>query len=71
MLIKIALDERLIKRAQEITGIQSEEEAVQEALYPCTNRLDLRILKVKHAPRIQWLRVWSAALPKTRIYGRN
>ena len=32
MLIKIALDERLIKRAQEITGIQSEEEAVQEAL---------------------------------------
>jgi Arc/MetJ family transcription regulator len=32
MQIKIALDERLIKRAQEITGIQSEEEAVQEAL---------------------------------------
>lgn len=32
MQIKIALDERLIKRAQEITGIQSEDEAVQEAL---------------------------------------
>jgi len=32
MLIKIALDERLIKRAQEITGIQSKDEAVQEAL---------------------------------------
>ena len=32
MLIKIALDERLIKRAQEITGIESKDEAVQEAL---------------------------------------
>ena len=32
MQIKIALDERLIKRAQEITGIKSEDEAVQEAL---------------------------------------
>lgn len=32
MQIKISLDERLIKRAQEITGIESEAEAVQEAL---------------------------------------
>lgn len=32
MLIKIALDEKLIKRAQEITGIESKDEAVQEAL---------------------------------------
>ena len=32
MLVKIALDERLIKRAQEITGIESKDEAVQEAL---------------------------------------
>ena len=32
MLVKIALDERLIKRAQEITGINSKDEAVQEAL---------------------------------------
>ena len=32
MQIKIALDEQLIKRAQEITGIQSKDEAVQEAL---------------------------------------
>jgi Arc/MetJ family transcription regulator len=32
MLIKIALDERLVKRAQEITGIESKDEAVQEAL---------------------------------------
>ena len=32
MLVKIALDEKLIKRAQEITGIESKEEAVQEAL---------------------------------------
>jgi Arc/MetJ family transcription regulator len=32
MLIKIELDERLIKRVQEITGIEAEDEAVQEAL---------------------------------------
>ena len=32
MLVKIAVDERLIKRAQEITGIESRDEAVQEAL---------------------------------------
>lgn len=32
MLVKIALDEKLIKRAQEITGIESKDEAVQEAL---------------------------------------
>ena len=32
MLVKIAVDERLIKRAQEITGIESKDEAVQEAL---------------------------------------
>jgi Arc/MetJ family transcription regulator len=32
MLVKIALDENLIKRAQEITGIESKDEAVQAAL---------------------------------------
>ena len=32
MLVKIALDEKLSKRAQEITGIESKDEAVQEAL---------------------------------------
>jgi Arc/MetJ family transcription regulator len=32
MLVKITLDEKLIKRAQEITGIESKDEAVQEAL---------------------------------------
>jgi Arc/MetJ family transcription regulator len=32
MLTKIALDEKLVKRAQKITGIETESEAVQEAL---------------------------------------
>ena len=32
MLTKIVLDEELVKRAQKITGIESEGEAVQEAL---------------------------------------
>jgi Arc/MetJ family transcription regulator len=32
MQVKILLDEQLIKRAQEITGISSEDEVVREAL---------------------------------------